>query len=79
MKSIREKAYAKINISLDVTGKRPDGYHDMLMIMQSVTLCDELCLTLTGDSVCRAACDLHFVPSDERNLAVKAAKLFFSH
>ena len=79
MKSISEKAYAKINISLDVTGKRPDGYHDMLMVMQSVTLCDELSLTLTEDGVCRAGCDLHFVPSDERNLAVKAAKLFFSH
>lgn len=79
MKSISEKAYAKVNISLDVTGRRPDGYHDMLMVMQSVTLCDELCLTLTQDGVCRAECDLRFVPSDERNLAVRAAKLFFSH
>lgn len=79
MKSINEKAYAKINISLDVTGKRPDGYHDMLMVMQSVTLCDELSLTLSDDGVCRAECDLRFVPSDERNLAVKAAMLFFEH
>ena len=38
MKSISEKAYAKINISLDVTGKRHDGYHDMLIVTQSVTL-----------------------------------------
>ena len=43
---IKEKAYAKINISLDVTGRREDGYHDMVMIMQTVSLCDEL--TLTG-------------------------------
>ena len=40
MKSITEKAYAKINISLDVTGRRPDGYHEMLMVMQAVTLGD---------------------------------------
>lgn len=47
MKNITEKAYAKINISLDVTGRRPDGYHEMLMVMQSVTLCDEVTITLT--------------------------------
>ena len=35
---IKEKAYAKINISLDVTGRREDGYHDMVMIMQTVSL-----------------------------------------
>lgn len=79
MKSTVENAYAKINISLDVTGKRPDGYHDMLMVMQSVTLCDELYLTLTDNGVCRAECNLRFVPCDERNLAVRAAKLFFAH
>ena len=38
MSKTNEKAYAKINISLDVTAKRPDGYHDMLMVMQTVTL-----------------------------------------
>lgn len=42
MTSVNEKAYAKINISLDVTGKRPDGYHDMLMVMQTITLCDDI-------------------------------------
>ena len=47
MKSITEKAYAKINISLDVTGRRPAGYHEMLMVMQSVTLCDDVTITLT--------------------------------
>ena len=42
---IKEKAYAKINISLDVTGRREDGYHDMVMIMQTVSLCDELTIS----------------------------------
>lgn len=75
--SITEKAYAKINISLDVTGKRPDGYHDMLMVMQTVTLCDEVTVTLVDGERSHAVCNLPFVPGDERNLAVKAANKFF--
>ena len=39
---LREKAYAKLNISLDVGAKRDDGYHEMNMVMQTVSLCDEL-------------------------------------
>ncbi len=77
MKNITEKAYAKINISLDVTGRRPDGYHEMLMVMQSVTLCDEVTITLTEGARSCAECNLHFVPGDERNLAVRAANRFF--
>ena len=42
MDSIREKAYAKLNISLDVTERRADGFHDMCMVMQTVSICDEL-------------------------------------
>lgn len=72
-----EKAYAKLNISLDVTAKRPDGYHDMLMIMQTVSLCDNVTVELCGHGRSRAYSNLHFVPSDERNLAVKAAQKFF--
>lgn len=79
MSTTTEKAYAKINISLDVTAKRPDGYHDMLMVMQTVTLCDELTVTLTPGSASRAECNLRFVPCDERNLAVRAAIAFFEH
>ncbi len=78
MTSTNEKAYAKINISLDVTGRRPDGYHDMLMVMQTITLCDELELTLTPGKPSRAECNLRFVPCDERNLAVRAANVFFA-
>ncbi len=78
MTSINEKAYAKINISLDVTGKRPDGYHDMLMVMQTITLCDDVTVTLTPGRSSRAECNLRFVPCDERNLAVRAANVFFA-
>lgn len=77
MKIITEKAYAKINISLDITGRRDDGYHDMLMVMQTVTLCDDVTVELTDGENSSASCNLHFIPCDERNLAVKAANMFF--
>ena len=73
MKEIREKAYAKLNISLDVTNRREDGYHDMVMVMQTVSLCDELHLRLNESGKITAASNLRFIPSDERNLAVRAA------
>lgn len=78
MNTIDEKAYAKINISLDVTARRPDGYHDMLMVMQTVSLCDDIRVTLTPEKPSRAECNLRFVPSDSRNLAVRAADVFFA-
>jgi len=78
MKTTTEKAYAKLNISLDVTAKRPDGYHDMLMVMQSVSLCDEVTVELNDSGRTRARSNYHFVPTDERNLAVRAALKFFS-
>jgi len=77
MREIREKAYAKLNISLDVMDSRPDGYHDMLMVMQTVTLWDDVHLTLNSEGKMSAASNLRFIPGDERNLAVKAAIRFF--
>ena len=73
---IREKAYAKLNISLDVGARRADGYHEMNMVMQSISLCDELTISTTEDGRLRARSNLRFIPSDERNLAVKAARVF---
>ena len=73
MTEIHEKAYAKINISLDVTAKRPDGYHDMVMVMQTVSLCDELVIAKDDSRRVRAESNLRFIPTDERNLAVRAA------
>lgn len=70
--TIREKAWAKLNISLDITGRRADGYHEMVMIMQTVSLCDELELRFGGKGV-RARSNLRYIPGDERNLAVRAA------
>ena len=76
MMTTNENAYAKLNISLDVTERREDGYHDMLMVMQTVSLCDEVTVTLDESGRVRARSNLRFIPGDERNLAVKAALYF---
>lgn len=73
---LREKAYAKLNLSLDVTGKREDGYHEVCMVMQSVTLCDDVTIRLTDDGGFSARTNRGFIPNDDRNEAVKAAKVF---
>lgn len=78
MNQIREKAYAKLNISLDVMAKRPDGYHDMLMVMQTVSLWDDVQITLNDEGRFSASSNLRFIPGDERNLAVKAAMCYLA-
>lgn len=75
MNSISLKAYAKINIGLDVTGKLPDGYHLVKMIMQNIDLYDEVVLTENVSGDIRLDMNVDFLPMDERNLAYKAAKL----
>ena len=73
MDKTTEKAYAKLNISLDVNERRPDGYHNMTMVMQSISLCDELSVEKTNTGRIQIRSNLSFIPSDERNLAVRAA------
>ena len=73
---VTEKAYAKLNISLDVTARRDDGYHDTLMVMQTVSLCDELSITPEPGERVWAVTSLPYVPGDARNLAVRAALKF---
>jgi len=72
-KEIKEKAWAKLNISLDVADKRPDGYHDMIMVMQTISISDSLRIQLNDSGRVRAKTNFSFIPGDERNLAVKAA------
>jgi len=72
-------AYAKINLSLDIISKMADGYHSLKTVMQSINLGDEItieCLPGEGVSV---KTGLHYLPDDERNIATKAALVFFSH
>lgn len=70
------KAPAKVNLTLDVLNRREDGYHNMRMVMQSVGLYDDLTLTFGGDGI-RVKTQAAFLPGDEKNLAVKAALLFW--
>lgn len=70
-----ERAWAKINLTLDVTAKRADGYHDMVMIMETVDLCDILRFSHTGQGV-RVSSNLSFLPENDGNLAAIAANRF---
>ncbi len=69
------KAYGKINISLDVVGKRQDGYHLLKMIMQSVDLYDSISFEKSDKGI-KLTCNKPYIPTDEKNLVYKAAKLF---
>jgi len=69
------KAYAKINISLDVVGKREDGYHLLKMIMQNIDLYDLLKFNKVASGI-NITCNKSYVPTNEKNLVYKAAKLF---
>ena len=70
------KAYAKINISLDIVGKREsDGYHLLKMIMQNIDLYDEISIEKQKEGI-TISCNKNYVPTDSRNLAYKAASLF---
>jgi len=75
VKELNLKAYAKINLGLDVIGKRPDGYHDLRMIMQTVGIYDRVRLTRTKAPGIRVATNLSFLPTGENNLVYKAAAL----
>lgn len=73
---LRIKAYAKINLSLKILGKRPDGYHEIDSLMQSVSLCDVVTLTPLPSGIQLTTTNLR-LPTDEKNLAYRAAELFF--
>lgn len=73
----RVKAYAKINLHLDVTGLRDDGYHNVETVMQSISLSDTVDIELIDGEKIVIECDKIGVPLGEKNIAYKAARLFF--
>ena len=77
MKTLTRNAYAKVNLALDVLRRREDGYHDVCMIMQNLSLYDTLTFTVEeADTLTiTLACDKAFVPCDARNLIYKAIAL----
>ncbi len=78
MESIKVKASAKINLSLDVTGRRNDGYHLIESVFQSIGIFDILTVTKTASGI-KITCDDPSVPCDTRNVVYKAALLFYQY
>lgn len=76
MATLIVKAPAKLNLTLDVLGRRPDGYHEMKMVMTSVSLADSITLTTSPGSGMSLSSNLGFLPIDSRNLAAAAALRF---
>lgn len=76
--TILMQACAKINLSLDVTGKREDGYHTVKMIMQTIDLHDDVRVALTQTGQLTLSCNLSFLPVDAHNIAYQAAQLFYA-
>lgn len=72
---IREKAYAKINLGLDVLRRRPDGYHEVKMIMQTVDICDDLTFEKRGEPGIGFRIEGSDLLADENNLVYRAAAL----
>lgn len=75
MKDISVKALAKINLGLDVVGKREDGYHEVCMVMQTIHLFDRLEISKNRSGQITMETNLSFLPTNENNLVYKAAKL----
>ena len=76
MVTLYEGAYAKLNLTLDVLDKREDGYHDIKSIMQAVSIRDDIEIDIGTGQPWRLECDQAGVPTDQRNLAWKAAELY---
>ncbi len=76
MDALTAKAFAKINLSLDVLGTLPNGYHEVKMVMQTVSLYDSVELTKTEKGI-SLECSLRFLPTGPENLAYRAAEAFF--
>ena len=73
-----EPAYAKLNLTLDILGKRPDGYHNMQMVMTSIDLQDTITLSVLDNPGLQVSTNLSFLPNNDQNLAAKAALHFFT-
>ena len=76
MTTLYEGAFAKLNLTLDVLGKRQDGYHDLQSVMQTVSVRDDIEIDVGTGKPWVLKCTDESIPTDERNLAWKAAKLY---
>ncbi|MCI8404525.1 MAG: 4-(cytidine 5'-diphospho)-2-C-methyl-D-erythritol kinase [Clostridia bacterium] len=71
------RSYAKINLTLDVLARRPNGYHDIQMIMQTVSLFDLVIVDKTADDNITISTNLRYLPNNQKNIAYKATDAFF--
>ena len=71
------KAYAKINLTLDITGRREDGYHTLDTVMHSVSVWDEVEIKKNNKPGIRLFCNREYLPVDTKNTAFRAAQYFF--
>ena len=76
MTTLYEGAFAKLNLTLDVLGKREDGYHDLKSVMQTVSIRDDVEIDVGTGKPWKLTCTVEGIPTDERNLAWKAARVF---
>ena len=77
MITLQEPAFAKLNLTLDVLGKREDGYHDIKSVMQTISIRDDIEIDLDTGAEWTLKCTNPDIPTGEKNLAWKAAKVFF--
>lgn len=77
MVTLYEGAFAKLNLTLDVLDKRPDGYHNLQSVMQTISMRDDIEIDLDTGKPWVLECSNEEIPSDNRNLAWKAAEVFF--
>ena len=77
MTTLYEGAFAKLNLTLDVLGKREDGYHDLQSVMQAISIRDDVEIDVGTGKPWKLLCSVEGIPTDERNLAWKAAKVYF--
>lgn len=78
MTTLYEGAFAKVNLTLDVLNKRDDGYHDLKSIMQTISIRDDIEIDLGTKKQWELHCSMEGIPTDERNLAWKAAEVYFN-
>ena len=76
MTTLYEGAYAKLNLTLDVLGKREDGYHDLQSVMQTISVRDDIEIDVGTGKPWKLLCSVEGIPTDESNLAWKAAKVY---
>ena len=77
MTTLYEGAFAKINLTLDVLGKREDHYHDIRSIMQTISIRDDVEIDVDTDKPWVLSCDKEGIPLDKSNLAWRAAEVFY--